>query len=938
MDVTDYGHRSRDIVFIICYGFAISLFLLFGLTQSVRAQVPLNEYILGEVVQSENPITVTTRVRLQGELEKHEEIVLAGLFTEPDDGKGVTLRWVNRSSGWFPDWELQVVSTGDWLESNGIETISGGAYQLRLASVLPKIGDVYEALLSYHPSGRVSLALRNVTKDVDVYMVTLGAKLPSAPLFPGTGWKGTSADNEVRTYLDVLAFDRVTTYIQKGIPIQLKHDFSWALVRNPDSLAPESVGDFDLFSSDHLGVRLNWPKTAIAGGVRVSAITDSEEVELFSANWKPEPHIVVLDKSLLPQELENVSKFRVDYVDDEYIYPLAERNVRIRDGERWMSIEPPNFSILSPDDFSDKELFPPYTLNRTDKHMPYYLTHFHRLANAVQQGGTHEGFIDLPIWRNEGDNEPYNARIMENILSLAYFYTTDRPWNPYYGSDAVRSRLESALDFWVLIQSEDGRFSEYAPERWNLAATAFATNYMGETLRLLHDGPEISREILARVIEAQRKAIMVVLTDEGYYKHGKVFTNQFENVWPGALAYLTLFADREMELALRQRITQSEVDFQSPAGYYYESNSVDWSYNIGTHRGIMRRSWHLSRGTDLANHFVKTESLWYDWLSYNAVREPDGSAFLLNRGIESRQRTGFIERLDTELAEMIPVAWAFATTREERDQMVAEQRAEVERLWPRVSPLQIGEFASFRPSVFLHQPIEPWHPTNGQRDQAVNNLPYLASPYFNHQRVDSRRPLVLTYIRRATYYAVFNVGLSQNDRQRFGLGLLWHPQAGGLIQTQSDSNADAWGTKPVGQVAVYEKEIRGASFEFNGSPWFPEPGARDMPQGELMIHYTLGSNGHKAVSFDDHAIRVQVEHPGDFMEYIPLLKAPGDSLLIEEGSVVLRRDGKLLAVNIIGDGTFEELPEASDRVGRYEVITIRITAKESLTYQLEIKG
>src|SRR5690606_22581608 len=126
---------------------------------------------------------------------------------------------------------------------------------------------------------------------------------------------------------------------------------------------------------------------------------------------------------------------------------------------------------LSVDDFSDDELFMPHTLTRTEKHMPYFLTHFHRVANAVRE----DGFIDISVWRNQVDNEPYNARVMENILSLAYFYATDRPWNPYYGSEPLRARLEAALRFWVGMQNTDGRFSEYGWQRWNLAATAFAT-------------------------------------------------------------------------------------------------------------------------------------------------------------------------------------------------------------------------------------------------------------------------------------------------------------------------------------------------------------------------------------------------------------------------------------------------------------------------------
>jgi len=83
-------------------------------------------------------------------------------------------------------------------------------------------------------------------------------------------------------------------------------------------------------------------------------------------------------------------------------------------------VAPSDLSKLRPDHFSDEEL-----------DLPYYLAHFHRIANAVVETGENRGFIDISVWRSRRDNKPYNARIMENCLSLAYFYCKDRPWNPY---------------------------------------------------------------------------------------------------------------------------------------------------------------------------------------------------------------------------------------------------------------------------------------------------------------------------------------------------------------------------------------------------------------------------------------------------------------------------------------------------------------------------
>ena len=76
----------------------------------------------------------------------------------------------------------------------------------------------------------------------------------------------------------------------------------------------------------------------------------------------------------------------------------------------WPQVPPVDWSKLKPEDFSDDEL-----------DLPYYLGNFHKLANSVVETGENRGFMDLSVWRSPQDNKPYNARIMENILSLAFF-------------------------------------------------------------------------------------------------------------------------------------------------------------------------------------------------------------------------------------------------------------------------------------------------------------------------------------------------------------------------------------------------------------------------------------------------------------------------------------------------------------------------------------
>jgi hypothetical protein len=122
-------------------------------------------------------------------------------------------------------------------------------------------------------------------------------------------------------------------------------------------------------------------------------------------------------------------------------------------------VQPADLSALSPSDFRDDEL-----------DLPYYLAHFHRIANSVALSGPRRGFIDIPAWRDVKDNQPYNARIMESILSLVYFYTVDRPWNPYRGDRArCRSGTTGSPTMRCLNQRAVARSHSIAPSNHDSA-------------------------------------------------------------------------------------------------------------------------------------------------------------------------------------------------------------------------------------------------------------------------------------------------------------------------------------------------------------------------------------------------------------------------------------------------------------------------------------
>ena len=584
-------------------------------------------------------------------------------------------------------------------------------------------------------------------------------------------------------------------------------------------------------------------------------------------------------------------------------------------------LAPPDFSRIKPADFADDEL-----------DLPYLLAHLHTVANAVVAEGELQGLFTLPVWRAEKDNRSYNARIMENHLALAWFYCSERPWNPYYGDPALRARLEAVLQYWCDMQSDDGRFSEYKVEGWNLPGTAFATKFMGQTLHLLRGGPPIDPELHARVTEVDRKAIMAVLTRDDMLAHGRTYANQYSNVWPGALAYLALHPDAEMERLLRERLAAHDENFQSPAGYFYELHGPDWSYNLGTEQTNHESAVHFAADPGLVEMFQEQTRLFYDWLSYNAVC--DGPGFMLNRAIETRQRRSYILPTPTGLFDMtaapaavVEMARPFAGSREEMTERRQKERARLVREWPAVAPLR-----SFTPYHFLARGMTRSLPTAPEREAALAKLPYLARDRFVHQRVDSRHPVSYTFIRRPGYYAAFNAGKRLERQQRYGLGLLWHPELEGVLQSQTGSAETAWGTRAEGPGFVYEAGDVNARFLIDGQPVEPRAGNRDLAEGELVVEYPIGAAGQKRLIFEDAAIRVEVVHPGEFTEHLPLLATRGQKLELDAAGARLGR----LRVEFTGANA--ETEATGENVGGKSIQLLRLRGTDKLSYRLSFAG
>jgi hypothetical protein len=503
---------------------------------------------------------------------------------------------------------------------------------------------------------------------------------------------------------------------------------------------------------------------------------------------------------------------------------------------------------VKPSDFSDADL-----------DMPYNVTYLSRIANAIETDGPDRGFINISVWRGTPQLHPYNARIMESILTLAWFYSTPRKWNQYYANKALRARLELALEYWCNMQSPDGKFSEYGTQQWNLAATAFAVKFISEALRLLKTGPPITPALHTRAVDCCRKAVHATLYDPDLMSHGKSYSNQYTNIFAGGAAFLAIYPDAELSARLKEQVEASPTELQSPCGYMYEADGPDLGYTLNTHHENLQMAYSYWRGTHLGDILLAEEERWGKWLQYNLLPEPNQPYWVANRSIETRQQHSIFDAVDTPLADKCVIMRAFATPPERRAADIKTAREKLIQNWPKVDPLNVGEFSALSPYRFLQRAHYDWHPTAEQMAEARKLLRPVNENSFVEQLKDTREPITFTYIRRPGYYAAFAAAPKTiTKQQRLGLTFVWTPNNGVLLQSQTNSTEAAWGTWLGGELPV---EGTGLDAEYM--------------DGNTHVRYPLPGGGSKHVIFAPDHIQVSIEHDGQIVERVPVFDTAG---------------------------------------------------------------
>lgn len=650
---------------------------------------------------------------------------------------------------------------------------------------------------------------------------------------------------------------------------------------------------------------------------------------------------------------------------------LGPTGVKMEGGVRF---SPPDFTNISPDDFEDSDYLAPLVRYNDTRTIPYYYYHFHEVLNAVKMSEPNKGFIDAYLARNIKDNKPYNARIQEAYLSIAYFYSRNEDWNVYYNDPEVKIRLEAVIEHTLSLMREDGALPEYSYSNYSLAPTNFFLEFITQTVRLLKDEQErnpnfqsIDPDLMARLEDGIRRAIQFILTNKSMYDFGVNYSNQYGLIWSATMAYLEYHPeDTEIRELFDQKYEEITGDFISPIGFYYESGGFDMGYNLGVHvNTIVAEYDYLKRydakwGTNHMDTFLEHQGKFIDWLTYNLVIEPDGSMFVANGAPSCRTDSAGINffRKNFAVAESLPIARAFCRSDIEVEEAIESNKELLTEggAWPNIPEIELKGGDTYEVSMFFDMMFPTYAPAEEERWEAIEQLPYIADSHFTQFRRDEKSGSQFSYVRRPSYYTIFNSGTKRGSNVTvFGPGLLWHPEGGTFIsslsentktKTQDDNqtpllNDLSWGTRKYDDHGngtnnrVYEA---GGSVQptitLNGEKILFENGITDIPEGELQFHYTMGSGAlDKTITYREDNMQVDILHPGRFQECFPLMVRPEDRFVMDGNTFTMVRGRTVMEIAFDKEVQID-VTKSSRTNQRFQMYLMEATTNDNLSYTI----
>jgi hypothetical protein len=527
---------------------------------------------------------------------------------------------------------------------------------------------------------------------------------------------------------------------------------------------------------------------------------------------------------------------------------------------------------------------------------------FAHMANSVVTApGLLQGWFAEPLCRHHS-YFPFNARVMENYWSLAFFLGYPAPWNIYYRDPGVRARLELTLRYTFKLLGADGAVPEIddvpstllAGDRM-VASGGFGAEALAGTLEWA--GEQLSPRLRRELIVNLRKVVTLVLTSKIHMAHAGVVTNQYL----GALSAGIRLARRTGDAALRRLVERASDpllnDLVSPLGYLYESDGAD-TFGYFMHTTIYRlitayHAWPVSRFPELLRRHAA-------WMKRWMLPEPDGQTLVLSTSHMTRTAASWRpvqgapwDGLGALLAKPRRVergrAFVGLRARGDDDRRIlklfltpAADRARQRRAWlAEADPVAAVRSHGYSPSHSFFR-LPACHPSEAELSEARARLACRdGAPRV--ERLDDRRGWTYVFVRRPAYYMGFSFAGHAETTAKDGPAFLWLNGAGTVAVSENDGQ-HVWQTSSGGATtATMASRVQVAEQGDEASV------AADYEAWGVRKKYVLGSRvilvGLSGLGrYHDSSV---------FTEMIPLLMRDGDEVDVGYGRWKNWSGGKL---------------------------------------------
>ena len=143
----------------------------------------------------------------------------------------------------------------------------------------------------------------------------------------------------------------------------------------------------------------------------------------------------------------------------------------------------------------------------------------------------------------------------------------------------------------------------------------------------------------------------------------------------------------------------------------------------------------------------------------------------------------------------------------------------------------------------------------------------------------------------------------------------------------------AWGTKAENQTQVYEAADLKCSFEIDGQVIENQEFIKNIDlTDEIIITYKLGETGTKRLILKPDQIVVEIDHPGQFSEYLPLINSD-DQFTEKSGSLEMRKNE--VNITITHDAMNAQIQESTSEFENLKVYPYILNAQDKLSYQIK---